>query len=164
MTAGDAVRPGHAGAHALSYRSWASWLLGYPRGSPYGPLPGLSYAREIGQAANVDVCVVHTSMFSISLWKLRGRGSSSLMSLSLWRNAKGTLLWERTRTNSCKGGSAVLEPEKFQTLLYDYQSGIDAVQANWSDFFIPLVRISRWLASAMPNLAESMTLAAPSVK
>ena len=41
------------GVHALSYRSWAKWLLGYPEAALTDAERALRDAREIGQAATL---------------------------------------------------------------------------------------------------------------
>ena len=43
----------------LSYRSWALWILGYPDAALADAESALQDAREIGQAANIVVCLVH---------------------------------------------------------------------------------------------------------
>ena len=47
-----------AGVHALSYRPWALWMLGYPNAALADLEHALSDAREIGQAATLMVALV----------------------------------------------------------------------------------------------------------
>ena len=47
-----------AGVHALSYRSWALWMLGYPDAALADLDHALSDAREIGQAGTLMVALV----------------------------------------------------------------------------------------------------------
>ena len=47
--------------HALSYRSWAKWLLGYPEAALADAARALSEARQIGQAATLMTALALTS-------------------------------------------------------------------------------------------------------
>ena len=53
------------GVAALSYRSWALWLLGYPEAALRDADHALKDAREIGQAATLMYALCHTSLTHI---------------------------------------------------------------------------------------------------
>ena len=57
---------------ALSYRSWALWMLGYPEAALADADHALRDAREIGQAATLMYALAHTSIIPHLLRKLRG--------------------------------------------------------------------------------------------
>ena len=54
------------GVAILSYRSWALWLLGYPKAAIADADQALKDAREIGQAATLMYALLHTSMVRIN--------------------------------------------------------------------------------------------------
>ena len=62
--AGDAIWPRRRGG-ILCFRSLALWLLGYPDAALADAEQALKDAREIGQAANFDVCAVRHGLTHI---------------------------------------------------------------------------------------------------
>ena len=55
----------------LSYRSLALWMLGYPEAALADADRALSDARDIGHAADFDVCAVRHSVYPYRLRILR---------------------------------------------------------------------------------------------
>ena len=79
-------------AQALSYRSWALWLLGYPDAALADAEHALSDAREIKQAATLMNVLTYTSFTSI----FRGDYMSvaaQTNELSALADEKGALYW-----------------------------------------------------------------------
>ena len=82
-----------AGVHALSYRSWALWLLGYPDAALTCSQRALSDAREIGQAATLMGALV-TAMLPHICCGNYVMGNLLVDELVALAEAKGTLLWD----------------------------------------------------------------------
>lgn len=79
-------------AQALSYRSWALWLLGYPDAALADAEHALSDAREIKQAATLMNVLKYTSFTSV----FRGdymRVAAQANELSALVDEKGALYW-----------------------------------------------------------------------
>ena len=91
-----------SGVSVLSYRSWALWMLGYPEAALADADQALRDAREIGQAADADVCAIsHASITHYPLRKLRGskRAADELVALA---DEKGAFVLEGARNVDCK--------------------------------------------------------------
>ena len=81
-----------AGVHALSYRSWALWMLGYPDAALADLDHALSDAREIGQAATLMVALVVALLPHICCghYAMGNLLADELVALA---EAKGASLW-----------------------------------------------------------------------
>jgi hypothetical protein len=72
---------------ALSYRSWALWMLGYPEAALADTSHALRDAREIGQAATLMYALVHALVVHIQCGNNRQQRRKP-MNLSLWRTKR----------------------------------------------------------------------------
>ena len=59
-SAGDAIWPRRSGCQSCPIGRWALWMLGYPDAALADADRALNDAREIGQAATLDVCAAVT--------------------------------------------------------------------------------------------------------
>jgi class 3 adenylate cyclase/predicted ATPase len=78
---------------ALSYRSWALWMLGYPKAALVDAGHALRDAREIGQAATLMYALVHTSITRIYCGNYAATNLQSEELIAL-ADEKGALLWK----------------------------------------------------------------------
>ena len=131
-----------AGVHALSYRSWALWLLGYPDAALTGSHRALSDAREIGQAATLMGALV-TAMLPHICCGNYVMGNLLVDELVALAEAKGTLLWDALG-RILRGGMLTLKG-KSSDVVQMITSGIDAEKATGATFFIP------WFASSLAS-------------
>jgi predicted ATPase/class 3 adenylate cyclase len=131
-----------AGVHALSYRSWALWLLGYPDAALTGSHRALSDAREIGQAATLMGALV-TAMLPHICCGNYVMGNLLVDELVALAEAKGTLLWDALG-RILRGGVLTLKGNSSDVVQMT-TSGIDAEKATGATFFIP------WFASSLAS-------------
>ena len=131
-----------AGVHALSYRSWALWLLGYPDAALTGSHRALSDAREIGQAATLMGALV-TAMLPHICCGNYVMGNLLVDELVALAEAKGTLLWDALG-RILRGGVLTLKGNS-SDVVQMITSGIDAEKATGATFFIP------WFASSLAS-------------
>ena len=73
---------------ALSFRSLALWLLGYPEAALADIDHALKDAREIGQAATLMYALVHAPTTPISTAGIMRQQTRNSMNLSLWRTKR----------------------------------------------------------------------------
>jgi class 3 adenylate cyclase/predicted ATPase len=78
---------------ALSYRSWALWMLGYPEAALADTSRALEEAREIGQAASLMYALVHASIIHIQCgdYSAASAEADELVSLA---EEKGASFWK----------------------------------------------------------------------
>jgi predicted ATPase len=77
----------------LSYRSWALWLLGYPRAALADAEQALKDAREIGQAAALLYALFHTSLTHIHCAKYAAAKREADELVALVRE-RGAFFWK----------------------------------------------------------------------
>ena len=77
---------------ALSYRSWALWLLGFPEAAGRGAEQALKEAREIGQAATLMYALFHTSFTHICCGNYAA-ASAEANELVPLADERGSLFW-----------------------------------------------------------------------
>jgi class 3 adenylate cyclase/predicted ATPase len=77
---------------ALSYRSWALWLLGFPEAAGRDAEQALKEAREIGQAATLMYALFHTSFTHICCGNYVA-ASAEANELVPLADEKGSLFW-----------------------------------------------------------------------
>jgi class 3 adenylate cyclase/predicted ATPase len=77
---------------ALSYRSWALWMLGYPQAALADAIEAVRGAREIGQAATLMYALVHAWLvhFECGDYATADAHANELLALA---EAKGTSFW-----------------------------------------------------------------------
>ena len=131
-----------AGVHALSHRSWALWLLGYPDAALTGSQRALNDAREIGQAATLMGALV-TAMLPHICCGNYVMGNLLVDELVALAEAKGTLLWDALG-RILRGGVLTLKGNS-SDVVQMITSGIDAEKATGATFFIP------WFASSLAS-------------
>jgi predicted ATPase len=81
------------GVAALSYRSWALWLLGYPEAALRDADDALKKAREIGQAASLMYALNHTTI-SHTLCGNHAEAASQAQELFNLAEEKGAIFWK----------------------------------------------------------------------
>ena len=77
---------------ALSYRSWALWLLGFPEAAGRDAEQALTEAREIGQAATLMYALFHTSFTHICCGNYAA-ASAEANELVPLADERGSLFW-----------------------------------------------------------------------
>jgi len=77
---------------ALSYRSWALWLLGFPEAAGRDAEQALKEAREIGQAARLMYALFHTSFTHICCGNYAA-ASADANELVPLADERGSLFW-----------------------------------------------------------------------
>ena len=77
---------------ALSYRSWALWLLGFPEAAGRDAEQALKEAREIGQAATLMYALFHTSFTHICCGNYAA-ASAEANELVPLADERGSLFW-----------------------------------------------------------------------
>src|SRR5262245_25793250 len=78
---------------ALSYRSWALWMLGYPDAALADTSRALKDAREIGQAATLMYALVHAWLIHIECGDY-GAATAEADELVALAEEKGTSFWK----------------------------------------------------------------------
>ena len=82
------------GVAVLSYRSLALWLLGYPEAALADADQALKDAREIGQAATLDVCAGHTHRCTHIFCGNYATATAQAEELVALADEKGAVFWK----------------------------------------------------------------------
>jgi predicted ATPase len=129
-----------AGVHALCYRSWALWMLGYPNAALADLDHALSVARENGQAPTLMVALVVALLPHICCgnYETANRLADELVALA---EAKGALLWNAV--GRIMRGDVLSSIGKFSDAVQMITTGIDAEKATGATLWIP------WFASSL---------------
>ena len=85
-----------AAVHALSYRSLALWLLGYPEAALVDADQAINDAREIGQAATLMTALINTGVTHIRC-RNYAAANAQLDELVALADEKGALYWKVLR-------------------------------------------------------------------
>ena len=119
----------------LSYRCWASWMLGYPQSALADSERALSDAREIGQAATLMNTVALTSLIHIFCGNYAAANAQSEEAIAL-AEEKDALLWKALGTMN-QGCVLALtgQAAKAVELL---KSGINAWRSTGATVLLPL--------------------------
>ncbi len=134
---------------ALSYRSWALWMLGCPDAALADTSHALKDAREIGQAASLMYALAHAWLIHIQ----RGNYAAAIAEadeLVALADEKGTSFW-KAQGMSVQGCTLALTgdaADAVQTIV----SGIAAWRSTGSTFWTPLYMA--YLASSYAELGE----------
>ncbi len=131
-----------AGVHALSYRSWALWMLGYPDAALADLDHALSDAREIGQAATLMVALVVALLPHIRCGNY-AMGNLLADELVALAQAKGALLWNAV--GRIMRGDVLTLIGKSSDAVQMITTGIDAEKATGATLWIP------WFASSLAS-------------
>ena len=120
---------------ALSYRSWALWLLGYPEAALSDTSQALKDARSIGQAATLMYALVHAWFTHIQCgnYAVANAEADELVSLA---EEKGALFWKALGM-SVRGCLLVLTG-KAEDAVQLITSGMTALRSTESTLWMPL--------------------------
>jgi class 3 adenylate cyclase/predicted ATPase len=120
---------------ALSYRSWALWLLGYPEAALSDTSQALKDARSIGQAATLMYALVHAWFTHIQCgnYAVANAEADELVSLA---EEKGALFWKALGM-SVRGCLLVLTG-KAKDAVQLITSGMTALRSTESTLWMPL--------------------------
>src|SRR5262249_21769899 len=134
---------------ALSYRSWALWMLGYPEAALADTSAALRDAREIGQAATLMYALVHASLVHIQCGKY-AKATAEADELVALANEKGALFWKAQGMS--KQGCILAVTGKPAEAVPMITSGIAAWRSTGSTLWMPL-HLS-YLARAYAELGQ----------
>jgi class 3 adenylate cyclase/predicted ATPase len=120
---------------ALSYRSWALWMLGYPDAALVDASRAIEEAREIGQAATLMYALVHACVIYIECgnYLAANEGVNELVSLA---EEKGAQFWKALGL-SVRGCLLVLTGRPADAI-HLITSSITALQSTGSTLWLPL--------------------------
>jgi tetratricopeptide (TPR) repeat protein len=134
---------------ALSYRSWALWMLGYPEAALADTSHALRDAREIGQAATLMYALVHASLVHIQCgnYPTANAEADELVALA---DEKGALFWKALGMSV--QGCILALTGKAADAVQLITSGITALRSTGSTLWMPL-HLS-YLARAYAELGQ----------
>jgi class 3 adenylate cyclase/predicted ATPase/tRNA A37 threonylcarbamoyladenosine biosynthesis protein TsaE len=134
---------------ALSYRSWALWMLGYPDAALVDTSRAIEEAREIGQAATVMYALVHALLIHIQCgnYATANAEADELITLA---NEKGALFWKAQGMS--KQGCILAVTGKAAEAVQMITSGIAAWRSTGSTAWMPLYL--SYLARAYGELGQ----------
>jgi len=120
---------------ALSYRSWALWMLGYPDAALVDASRAIEEAREIGQAATLMYALVHACVIYLECgnYSAANEGVNELVSLA---EEKGAQFWKALGL-SVRGCLLVLTGRPADAI-HMIISSITALQSTGSTLWLPL--------------------------
>jgi class 3 adenylate cyclase/predicted ATPase len=119
----------------LSYRSIASWSLGYPDAARADTDHALRDARELSQAATLMFALLHASWPHIQCgdYPTASAEAEELVALA---DQKGTLFW-KALGNAMQGGLAALAGKAAEAI-ESITSGIAALRSTGATLWLPL--------------------------
>jgi len=134
---------------ALSYRSWALWMLGYPEAALADTSHALRDAREIGQAATLMYALVHALVVHIQCgnYPTAKAEADELVALA---DEKGALFWKALGMSV--QGCILALTGKAADAVQLITSGITALRSTGSTLWMPL-HLS-YLARAYAELGQ----------
>jgi predicted ATPase len=149
---------------ALSYRSWALWMLGYPDAALADTGHALEDAREIGQAATLMYALVHAWLTHIQCgdYAAATAEADELVTLA---DEKGTSFWKALGMSV--QGCILALTGKSADAVQMITSGITALRSTGSTLWMPmhLPYLARAYAelgqfdNAWRSIGEAMTVA-----
>jgi predicted ATPase/class 3 adenylate cyclase len=148
---------------ALSYRSWALWMLGHPDAALVDASRAVEEAREIGQAPTLMYALFHALFVHIQCGD--HAGSAEADELVALANDKGALFWKALGMSL--QGYVLAEADRAEDAMQKVSSGIEASQSTGSTVWMPshlsyLARACAGLGqfeSAWRSLGAAMTAA-----
>jgi tetratricopeptide (TPR) repeat protein len=144
---------------ALSYRSWALWLLGYPEAALRDADDALKDAREIGQAATLMYALGHAAI-PYTLCGDHAAATAQAREVAAVAEEKGSLLWKAIgMTNK---GLVLATTGIASNAIQMLTSGIASCRTTGATLWLPLY-LSH-LALARASLGNSRRLGAISAK
>jgi class 3 adenylate cyclase/predicted ATPase len=134
---------------ALSYRSWALWMLGYPDAALVDTSRAVEEAREIGQAATLMYALVHALLIHIQCgnYAVANAEADELVALA---NEKGALFWKAQGMS--KQGCILALTGKAAEAVQMITSGIAVWRSTGSTAWMPLYLA--YLARAHAELGQ----------
>jgi class 3 adenylate cyclase/predicted ATPase len=134
---------------ALSYRSWALWMLGYPDAALADATRALEEAHEIGQAATLMYALVHASLIQIQCGNYAAAMAETeeLVALAKEKNA---LFW--TAQGMSMQGCILAATGRAADAVPMISGGIAAWLSTGSTFWMPLYL--SYLARAHAELGQ----------
>ena len=134
---------------ALTFRSWALWLLGYPDAALADAEHALKDAREIGQAGTLMYALTLPSWIPILCGKYAAANAHSDEAVAL-AEEKGTLMWKALGTVT--RGCVLALTSKASDAVQMINDGITAWRSTGSTFWMPWYLSN--LAGAHAQLGE----------
>jgi predicted ATPase len=120
---------------ALSYRSWALWMLGYPDAALGDASCAIKEAREIGQAATLMYALVHACVIQIECGNYSAANEQVIELVSL-AEEKGAQFWKALGL-SVRGCLLVLGGRPVDAIQM-ITSSITALRSTGSTLWLPL--------------------------
>ena len=120
---------------ALSYRSWALWVLGHPDAALLDARRAIAEAREIGQAPALMYALFHSLFVQIQCGD-HAEASEESDELVAFANEKGAPFW-RALGQSVRGYMLV-EDDRAEDALHTVTAAISASQLTGSTVWMPL--------------------------
>ena len=128
---------------ALSYRSWALWMIGYPDAARGDASCAIKEAREIGQAATLMYALIHACVIHIECGNYSAANEQVIELVSL-AEKKGAQFWKALGL-SVQGCLLVLAGKPVDAIQM-ITSSITALQSTGSTL---------WLSLHLPYLATA---------
>ena len=135
---------------ALTFRSWALWLLGYPDAALADAAHALKHAREIGQAGTLMYALTLPSWISILCGEYAAANAHSDEAVALAEEKGSTLFWKTLGT--LPRGCVLALTGKASDAVQMINAGITAWRSTGSTFWIPWYLSN--LAGAHAQLGE----------
>ena len=134
---------------ALSYRSWALWMLGYPDAALVDASQALEEAHEIGQAATLMYALVHALLIHIQCGNYAAAKAENDELVAL-ANEKNALFWKAQGMSM--QGCILAVTGRAADAVQMITSGITAWRSTGSTFWMPLYL--SYLARAYAELGQ----------
>jgi class 3 adenylate cyclase/predicted ATPase len=134
---------------ALSYRSWALWMLGHPDAGLVDTGHALEEAREIGQAATLMYALVHALLIHMLCGNYAAAKEEADELIALG-NEKNALFW--TAQGMSMHGCILAATGEAADAVQMISSGITAWRSTGSTFWMPLYL--SYLARAHAELGQ----------
>src|SRR5262249_46448158 len=145
-----AARLGHdARVAALSFRSWAMWMLGYPQAGLSDADQAIQEAREIGQSASL-MFAMFIGSFPMIFCGNYAKAKVVIDELAALANEKEALFWRAG--GMFARGCLVALTGKASDAVNLINSGVAALQSTGATIFSPLSL--SYLAAAQADLAQ----------
>jgi predicted ATPase len=135
---------------ALTFRSWALWILGYPDAALADAEHALKHAREIGQAGTLMYALTLPSWIPILCGKYAAANAHSDEAIALAEEKGITLFWKTLGT--VPRGCVLALTGKASDAVQIINAGITAWRSTGSTFWIPWYLSN--LAGAHAQLGE----------
>ena len=121
-------------AAALVYRSWALWILGFPRAASSDAEHALKDAREIGQATTLMAVLSLASLTHMFLGNYTAASAQSEEVISL-ANEKGAALWKSW--GMMNQGCVLARTGKVEEAIEATRAGISAWRSTGATTWLP---------------------------